>query len=82
MRRITVQLSEEDAVELEAAARYLNVGRSAQDAIYWAVTNAISTFHSEQLRRANMETAQEDLERVMYAFIRDGVSEEYLSEQR
>ncbi|MCC6490363.1 MAG: hypothetical protein IT364_22960 [Candidatus Hydrogenedentes bacterium] len=79
MRRITIQLSEEDAIELEAAAKYLHLGHTAQDAIYRAVNDTISRFRAEQRLHAGMERAEEDLERVMYAFIRDGMTEEYLS---
>lgn len=75
MPRITIDLTSQEAIVLEAAARYLQYGSSAEDMIRRAIRDAVTTYESERDRRTKMDEAEQELERVMMAYVRDSVKE-------
>lgn len=80
MPQITIELSEQELIDLEAAARYMHCGCRAEDTIKKAIRSAITEFRDERMRRVNMDNAEKELETSMLAYVRSDVRE-YFSHQ-
>ncbi len=75
MRRITIELTDHDAIDLEAAARYDQYGCRAEDAINRAIRRSIDEFRAERVRRMTMDNAEQELEMALKIFVRDDFKE-------
>lgn len=75
MPQITLELSEQDLIDLEAAAKFSQCGCRAEDAIKSAIRRALVDFRNERIRRLNMENAEQELEDTLMAYVRTDVKE-------
>lgn len=79
MPQLTIEFSEQDFIDLEAAAKFMQCGCRAEDAIKMAIRRTLADFRNERVRRLNMENAEKELETAIMAYVRSDVKEYFAS---